>query len=118
MKRILRLVCGHGGCKEWTIKDADDKIDYSRLYSIFGNGKWKCTRHDFPEEVLGLNNLKRVTSLISGKSKKYLDLEGMFWGESGFVYGKGWKAYADDFPEGTKIIITAEVILPKNNEDE
>lgn len=47
---------------------------------------------------------------------------GKFWQEekdfgtnkvsSAFQYGNGYKAYANDFPEGTEIVITATVCLP------
>jgi len=47
---------------------------------------------------------------------------GKFWQEerdfgtdrvsSRFQYGNGYKAYANDFPEGTEIVITASVSLP------
>lgn len=39
---------------------------------------------------------------------------GKFWGSSGFIHGPGFKAYPNDFPEGTIIRITAEVILPQS----
>lgn len=45
-------------------------------------------------------------------------LDGLYWtaeGErpgSGFTYGPGFKAFGRDFPEGTKLIVTAEVVLP------
>ncbi len=35
-----------------------------------------------------------------------------FDGKFGFVHGDGYKAYASDFPEGTKLIVRAEIILP------
>lgn len=31
---------------------------------------------------------------------------------NGFVWGPGFKAYAKDFPEGTRVTITAEVLVP------
>lgn len=45
-------------------------------------------------------------------------LKGLFWigeGESsgsGFTFGPGFKAFATDFPEGTQLRITAEVVIP------
>ena len=38
---------------------------------------------------------------------------GMFWdGTYGVISGDGYKAYAEDFPEGAKIEVTAKVIQP------
>ncbi|AYD83936.1 hypothetical protein SEA_GETALONG_76 [Gordonia phage Getalong] len=38
---------------------------------------------------------------------------GKFWARHGFVTGPGFKAWADDFPAGTTLIVTAEVVLPE-----
>lgn len=52
--------------------------------------------------------------LVAGKSKKYPNLAGLFWDDgSGFTHGTGYKAYADDFPPGTRLIITARIELPE-----
>ena len=40
-------------------------------------------------------------------------LDGLFWDKrQGFTYGPGFKAYASDFPPGTKLIVTARIELP------
>lgn len=44
-------------------------------------------------------------------------LPGLFWSgsgalTSGFIHGPGFKAFADDFPEGTRLRVTVEVVLP------
>ena len=48
-------------------------------------------------------------------SREYLD--GLFWLggglSSGFTFGPGFKAFANDFPEGTKIVITATLEVPQ-----
>lgn len=42
-----------------------------------------------------------------------LYLDGLFWDKrQGFTYGPGFKAYASDFPPGTKLIVTARIELP------
>jgi hypothetical protein len=57
--------------------------------------------------------LKRQIDFTAGKSKNYPELKELFWNTgSGFIYGSGYKAFADDFPEGTILRITAEIILP------
>ncbi len=37
---------------------------------------------------------------------------GLYWGHSGFMFGPGFKAWAKDFPVGTRIRVTAEITLP------
>jgi hypothetical protein len=75
------------------------------------------------EPVLGPDNLDVSTKLLC-KVKLMDDGEplGKFWQEekdfgtdkvsSAFQYGNGHRAYANDFPEGTEIVITASVFLP------
>ena len=74
--------------------------------------------------VLSLDNLTTSTKIVC--KVKLMDNGkplGKYWQEekdfgtdnvsSGFQYGNGYKAYAKDFPEGTEIIITTTVSLPK-----
>lgn len=113
-QKIVRVYCGHEGCHETTFYSYDNKKEADRIYQKYGNGKWRCTRHSNPEEVLSLTNLKVQKILVAKHSEKYPELKTLFWNHgSGFTYGDDYKAYADDFPEGTKLIITAEIILPK-----
>lgn len=37
---------------------------------------------------------------------------GKFWEHQGLVTGPGFKAWADDFPEGTTLVVTVEAVLP------
>lgn len=107
--------CAHEGCKEVGWFRFDTRREYTEWYKRRGNKPWLCVRHTRPDDVLSAENLKRETVLISEKSKNYPHLPDLFWGGSSvFCYGDGFKAYARDFPEGTKLKITAEIILPDN----
>lgn len=112
-KYTLSLKCNEEGCKEYVHYSYDTKKEYSAGYQRHIK-TYKCVRHAHPNEVLNAtDNMKIEKIVINGKSKKYPDLKGLFWNDSsGFTYGNGWKAFANDFPEGTKIKITAEIILP------
>ena len=113
MKRTVSVQCGHKGCKEWAHYEADNKKNESRLYAKYGGGKYRCNRHTRMEEILSTENLKTEKTYISGKSKTYPELKELYWtGGCGVAYGPGFKAYAGDFPIGTKIIVTAELIIP------
>ena len=115
MKRqhVLNIKCNHEGCGEWAHYHYDTKKEYTEGYQRH-NKTYKCTRHSNPNEVLSqTDNLKIEKILTNGKSKKYPELKSLFWDTgSAFAFGNGWKAFANDFPEGTKIKITAEIILP------
>lgn len=111
-KQTCRFKCSHEGCSEYGLYEADDRAHAARLYETYGNGKYKCVRHSRPEEVLSQESLVKTYSM-----RVFKEHHGMFWGidkaSNGFVYGPGFKAYADDFPEGTEIRITAEICPSK-----
>jgi hypothetical protein len=126
MKReyYFRLPCTHEGCKEAGIYSYSTRREYAE--GMKRNKTWTCTRHSKPKEVLSIDNPKTEAIIIC---KQLLfnggpQILGKFWQDkenigtekcnSGFQYGNGYRAYASDFPEGTIIKITAEVILPEN----
>ncbi len=86
----------------------------ARLDRSYGGGKWRCVRHS--EHVLSPSNLTREVTITAGPSA---GVTGLFWHGhpmglvSGFAYGPGWKAFAGDFPEGTRIVVRVEAVLPK-----
>lgn len=83
---------------------------------------YRCTRHRNPDEVLSGEVPTRTRTLIASRSTRYNLPKNLFWFEegtetgSGFVYGPGFKAYADDFPEGTRLTITAQIDPPATSE--
>lgn len=109
----LNVKCNHEGCNEWGHYSYDTRKEYNEGYQR-NHKKYKCIRHIAPNEVLNkTDNTKIETILTASKSKKYPDLNGLFWNDgSGFNYGSGYQAHANDFPEGTILKITAEIILP------
>jgi len=114
MKETVTVHCGHEGCREVARYEVYDRKEAKEIRECKGNGKWRCTRHSNPDSVLSPQKKKTISIQIAGKSKTYPDLTDLYWNdESGFVYGPGFKAFANDFPEGTKLIVTAEIVLPK-----
>jgi hypothetical protein len=100
--RSLRKECATPGCNEYGHYTDLTPEGYKRL----SREPWYCVRHTQPEEVLGASNLRREKILENVQLP-----HGRYWnGSSGFAYGPGFKAYADDFPAGTKIRVIAEVI--------
>ena len=109
---LSRFQCGHDdGCREFQTYESDTRADQAALYGRYGNGKWRCIRHSQPDSVLGLTNLRRVYEIASDERP-----HGVFWGHSGFVSGPGFRAFAKDFPAGTVLRVTAEVIPPTSAE--
>jgi len=102
--------CNEPGCKERTFYTCTTQKNRIKL----DREPWTCLRHDYPNEVLSASNKKITveTEYVSGKSKKYPNLNDLFWGNgSGFVHGDNWRAWAEDFPIGTKIKMNMNVEL-------
>jgi len=118
----FKLSCTHEGCGEVGIFSYPTRKKYAEARQR--NKTWTCVRHSNPDSVLGITNLT-TTALIKCVKKDYKYESCNFWQDeadfgtdklnSGFQYGNGYRAFAKDFPEGTIIKITAEVILPNNN---
>lgn len=111
--KTYRVYCGHPDCREtgfYTYSNRKELIDLEKRY---GQEKWRCVRHTKPEDVLSIQNRKTQVDVLAAKSKKYPEMNHLFWNDgSGFIFGTGYQAYADDFPEGTILRVTAEIILP------
>jgi hypothetical protein len=67
------------------------------------------------DEVL-TNERRKIIREMASEAK----VEGspkLYWGNFGMAHGPGFKAFADDFPAGTVIRVTAEIILPEAKGD-
>ena len=105
----VSVVCSESGCTETAFYAASTRAEEARIYENYGGGKWKCLRHTRPDDVLSPVNLTRTVELTV-EEKPY----GRFFdGQNGFVHGAGYKAWANDFPVGTVLRVTAEIILPE-----
>lgn len=102
-----RFQCQHPGCTEFAHFVANTRAEQNETLKR-NSGKWRCVRHTHEDEVLSAENPKRITEQAV-RQEDY----GRYWGSSGFVYGPGFKAFAKDFPPGTILRVTAEVILPR-----
>lgn len=105
----LRFECKHAGCKESTTYRFDTLRDLRGSFELkhYGKDGWLCIRHQRPDEVLSSDNPQIVTELINEEHE-----HGRFLGNRRFVYGPGFKAFAQDFPPGTRLLITARVEFP------
>ena len=115
-RRAVRLhyVCAHDGCdKRATFSYESGKAAYgSYEYRAYGDGpkgKWKCCKHDNPDDVLSPANRRIVWESEPVRQESY----GKFCGPSGVIIGSGHHFEPGDFPVGTVLRVTAEVILPE-----
>lgn len=113
MRTTVSVVCSHPDCHEKGRYGFDTKKE-AREWSMRKRENWTCTRHSLPDEVLSIRRIEITTVL---ESKHIEGLSELFWigsGKSGngFAHGTGYRAWAKDFPEGTKLEVTARIILP------
>ncbi len=103
--------CGHEGCSERFLYRYPTHRDLVQSFEVknYSHGRWKCTRHTRPSEVLSAENPRTEHEVVLEQKP-----HGKFFGRSGIVSGPGFKAFAEDFPAGTKIIVTAQIVLPED----
>lgn len=118
--------CQHEGCRETGHYAYDIQREYCELLATPRYEDWRCTRHTKPEDVLspGGNPARTVVLICTEKCQTRPGGErvpyGRFWAEegsdtvgSGFNYSSAHKAWAEDFPPGTRLVLTAHVELPE-----
>ncbi len=105
----LRFVCGHEGCTESANYRYQTRRDLVESFELknYSDGRWRCIRHSRPNEVLSFENPATSHELTVEQTQ-----HGRYFGSSGFIFGPGFKAFAKDFPAGTKVIVTATLIAP------
>jgi hypothetical protein len=105
--------CTDNNCKE------QQRFSYStraeEKQGIERNKTWTCIRHQNPEQLITPNNTKTsvLIKCIKKNDHNYWQNEKHFGTDncsSGFQHGNGYKVFAKDFPVGTVIRVTAEVI--------
>lgn len=108
-----RFRCATEGCTEAAFYDYSSNADHARLHREQKARPWLCSRHRNPEQLLTPTNTSRTVVLTAERSKRFPDLTKLFWREqgdpdvgSGYTFGPGFKAHADDFPEGSRLVIT------------
>lgn len=109
----LQKRCAHEGCAEigrWSYETARDLASSYEQRNVY-----RCVRHTDPGSVLGGENQAIEKVLTSRASDK---APGMYWDSgSGFAHGPGFKAWAADFPEGTRLIVTVRIETPNAGVD-
>ncbi len=105
----LGFRCVHPGCTEQiiyrysTLRDRKDSFELRAYHP----DKWRCVRHSRPGGVLAAEN-PSTEAVLTVEKNEY----GHYFGTSGMVIGPGFKAFAADFPPGTRLIVTARIEFP------
>lgn len=114
----IRLRCAAEGCPAGSVAEACTRHEENEARRWYAEHPYRCYRHQAPAEVLSaaepvMHGALRVTQ--QGPSKYWaVEADGRLRG--GLVSGPGIRAIADDFPEGTRLLVTAEIELPSGGE--
>lgn len=107
--------CTAEGCTERDRYHFDTRADMARHFEREPQHTHKCIRHSRPDDVLSASNRVRVDVMTNFETD-----HGKFWGYerpfSGFASGPGFRAFAKDFPPGTRIRVTTELLLPDDEQ--
>lgn len=114
----IGLACAEMGCPERSFTVAETREEERAIRVRYAKTPWRCTRHTAPDQVLTPTNRERehVLEAMFGDGPYINDT--LFWGlpggraTNGFVFGPGFKAFAKDFPPGTRLVVTARIELP------
>jgi hypothetical protein len=141
-ERSFTVRCADKGCDDTTFYLYTSQREYREIWERQQKDPWTCSRHREPDKVLRPDNPSTTVTLVASKvrnsryDRDLADYEaavarrsayarkpdefipGLYWlpegggHGSGFTHGPGFKAHADDFPEGTRLTITATVEVP------
>lgn len=105
----VRFICSHDGCNESVTYRYDTRRDLMESFELkwYSGGRWKCQRHSDLDRVLSSTN-RETRFEIESKQESH----GRYFGHSGQLSGPGFLAIANDFPPGTKLIVTARIEFP------
>lgn len=132
--------CAEPGCRDTQFFAVSTRADETALYKQQKAYPYRCTRHADKDANLRPGNERTRHVVIASRIRSHLPdvypynlkppeerewLKGLFWvregaastaGSSGFEFGPGFTAHASDFPEGTRLVVTAQIELPTDPE--
>jgi hypothetical protein len=129
-RREYRLTfhCAGDGCGESVTRVCDTRAEEADANRRNRERPWKCDRHADPARNLRPGNERARQVLIATRipvaarpGEPEWWLPGLYWCTAdgghgrGVVRGPGFNAHAADFPEGTRLVVTARIEMPDDN---
>lgn len=111
-EHLFRRACAGEGCKEIETVTFSTLRDYDEHARYRHEQPFRCSRHDRPDEVISVaQRIREVTyTVVEARGRKEFD-----GGRRSRIHlGGAWddfQAYAEDFPVGTVLRVTAALIL-------
>jgi len=135
-----RVNCAKPGCREVAHFEYDSQRERAEAERRRRDAPWRCTRHTNEEQVLSGDNTERTVTLTAVRrrnpsyERELAEYEaaiarrsnfarepsefydGLTWAghHSALVTGPGFKAFANDFPEGTRLVVNIRVETPED----
>lgn len=111
------LGCTEPGCRETARYEYDNQREY--VEAVRKNHTYTCCRHSKGAGVLSMDRLKVEWTSEPSKPLAVNPADPYrSWGHSGVLIGHGYYAEGCDFPTGTRLKITVEVLLPMEVKNE
>lgn len=113
----IREVCAEPECREQWFSYASTQRDYRAAKQRWRERPYRCMRHSNVDQLLTPTALSRTCVLVARRRDADRPDSPMYWHigdkhEGAYVRGPGHLAYAEDFPEGTVLVITADIGIP------
>lgn len=114
-RHTLYRRCEYEGCGDTGIVECSSAKE--RLSELAK--PYRCAKHAEPSRLLTTKDrTKRMVLIAQRACWDANNSKGLFWGEqsghlgSGYVFGPGFCADANDFPIGTRLVVTATIEEP------
>lgn len=106
--------CAEPDCREVQFLVHDTLRDEKAAYARQQRRPFRCSRHADPARNLrpGNESTRHVVVATRLPSGLYWVPEGADTG-GGYTFGPGFNAHASDFPEGTRLVVTAQIEMPE-----
>jgi hypothetical protein len=117
-ERTVSIRCAEDGCRDHQYLAYATQREYGQIQHDQRMRSWKCSRHRDPLANLrpGNESTHRVLVATRVEARDGSWLPGLYWrparsatAGSGFISGPGFNAYASDFPEGTRLVVTTQI---------
>jgi hypothetical protein len=112
--------CAGAGCKETITYHHQTRRDEAASVKSQQAIPWKCSRHLWPDKVLGTVRGTITTVMTVHRRPDARSWETpLIWAAPGWPFrsdsisGPGFQAFAGDFPEGTRLEVTARILPPE-----
>ena len=117
--------CAGPGCRETVTYRHETRADEAASVKSQRESPWRCSRHLWPDQVLGPEREATVMVMTAVARPGARSWESpRMWQGPGFPFlsdsagGYGFMAFASDWPEGTRLEVTARILPPEGTGEE